>query len=69
MDKIYPIINCAYCPYSTRIDDVLYCKNQHILLGYKKITREEQFVLDENGNALDNRFPKWCELKELPNKY
>lgn len=67
MKKIYKVTNCMHCPNSSRLDDNDYCteSNQVRVFGdYRIITREDRFVLDENNNAIENKFPEWCMLED-----
>jgi len=67
MKKIYQVSNCAHCPNSTDIHGKMYCaetKQISIFSNYREITRQDKFVLDERGNALDNKFPEWYLLED-----
>lgn len=66
MKKI-PITNCMHCPNFLRMNDSEYCteSNQTRKFGdYRIIVREDKFVLDDNNNALECKFPEWCLLED-----
>lgn len=67
MKKIYQVTNCTFCPHSMKMDGKMYCtenKQAKLFKDYREITREDEFILDENNHALRCKFPEWCMLED-----
>ena len=60
MSKKVKVTTCVWCPNLADHPQDKKC----LVMDYRPITREDEFVLDENDNALECKIPDWCPLED-----
>ena len=60
MSKRFEVTCCTWCPNMADHPQDKKC----MAMEYKPITREDELVLDSEGNAMESKTPDWCPLED-----